>query len=84
VLRRSEQAEAEFFQLDLTRPLEGEGAEEDMLLLPSDIVYVPKSFIADVNVFVDQYIRQNIAPFTLYIEGWNAFNLTQSRVIVRR
>jgi protein involved in polysaccharide export with SLBB domain len=36
----------------------------DIQLAPYDIVYVPKSAIANVNQFVDQYIRQNIPiPF---------------------
>jgi polysaccharide export outer membrane protein len=37
-------------------------------LLPSDIVYVPRSNIAKVNRWVDQYLRKNIPiPLTL---GW--------------
>lgn len=36
----------------------------DILLAPYDIVYVPKSTIANINQFVDQYIRRNIPiPF---------------------
>ena len=44
----------------------------DMLLAPYDIVYVPKSAIANVNLFVDKYIRQNIPiPFGIsYGIGW--------------
>lgn len=37
---------------------------QDILLAPYDIVYVPKSAVANVNQFVDQYIRRNIPiPF---------------------
>lgn len=44
----------------------------DILLAPYDIVYVPKSAIANVNQFVDKYIRQNIPiPFGIsYGIGW--------------
>jgi polysaccharide export outer membrane protein len=37
---------------------------KDILLAPFDIVYVPKSAVANVNQFVDQYIRRNVPiPF---------------------
>ena len=38
----------------------------DLLLAPSDIVFVPRSKIANVNLWVDQYVRQNI-PFNLFL-----------------
>ncbi len=37
-----------------------DGTARDLSLLPNDIIYVPKSRIADVNLWVDQYIRKNI------------------------
>jgi len=42
--------------------IDGTNTAEDIALLPYDVIYVPKSPIANVNKFVDQYIRQNI-PF---------------------
>ncbi len=36
------------------------GGARDFWLLPDDIVYIPRSRIADVNLWVDQYIRKNI------------------------
>src|SRR5262245_18461999 len=38
---------------------------EDVPLAPYDIAFVPRSKIADVNVFVNQYIRNTI-PFPLF------------------
>ena len=38
----------------------------DVPLAPSDVVFVPRSKIANINVWVDQYIRQNI-PFNLWL-----------------
>jgi len=39
---------------------------EDIALLPSDIIFIPKSTIAEVNLFVDQYIRKVIPlPFNV-------------------
>jgi polysaccharide biosynthesis/export protein PslD len=50
------------------RPIEsGEHPEWDVPLRPFDMVFVPKSKIADVNLFVDQYIRKNLPPIPFAI-----------------
>jgi polysaccharide export outer membrane protein len=46
--------------VDMTKILDGTGMAQDIQLAPYDIVYVPKSAIAHVNIWVDQYIRKNI------------------------
>ena len=39
---------------------------EDIALLPSDIIFIPKTTIAEVNLFVEQYIRKVIPiPFNV-------------------
>jgi polysaccharide biosynthesis/export protein len=38
----------------------GEDVSADVALQPSDILDVPKSRVADVNLFVEQYIRNNL------------------------
>ena len=48
--------------VDIAAVVDGSNTQHDIALLPYDVVYVPKSPIANVNKFVDQYIRQNI-PF---------------------
>jgi polysaccharide export outer membrane protein len=48
--------------VDIAAVVDGTRTNQDIALMPFDIVYVPKSEIANVNKFVDQYIRQNI-PF---------------------
>ncbi len=48
--------------VDIAAVVDGSQTNQDIALMPFDIVYVPKSDIANVNNFVDQYIRQNI-PF---------------------
>ncbi|MDD5712425.1 MAG: polysaccharide export protein [Smithellaceae bacterium] len=40
--------------------MDGTDMGQDILMIPQDIVYVPKSSIANVNQWVDQYIRKNI------------------------
>ena len=44
--------------VDLAAVVSGEHIENDIYLMPSDIVYVPKTFIAKAGKFVDQYLRR--------------------------
>ena len=66
VMRRN--GEGPFFTsvVDLTQVIDGTDKKQDIALMPYDIVYVPKSAIANVNLFVQQYITQNI-PYPLMI-----------------
>lgn len=83
VLRRSGPSDVDVFRVDLEAPVDGDASATDVFLQPFDVIYVPRNFIGEVNVFVDHWIRQNIAPFTLYIEGWRAFNTDKLRTVVR-
>ncbi|MBW7850363.1 MAG: polysaccharide biosynthesis/export family protein [Rhodospirillales bacterium] len=52
--------------LNLEDFVKGLAPQQDVRLQPYDIVYVPRSAVGDLNVFIDQYIRQNIPiPFGL-------------------
>ena len=44
--------------VDLHEGLNAFGASKDLVLRPKDIVYVPKTQIAEANRFVDQYIEK--------------------------
>jgi protein involved in polysaccharide export with SLBB domain len=57
VLRRSADGVQQVIAVDLE---EDEGSNHDVFLFPYDLVVVPSSSVADVNKWVDQYIRQNI------------------------
>jgi protein involved in polysaccharide export with SLBB domain len=46
-------------RLDVKKLREGV-ASQDILLRPNDIVYVPKSTIANINTWIDMYIRKNV------------------------
>jgi protein involved in polysaccharide export with SLBB domain len=50
--------------LDLAKVLDGSDTRQNIALRPYDAVFVPSSAIADINQWVDQYIRRNI-PFSL-------------------
>jgi len=60
VVRRAAGGEQQVFDIDLEEVAEGSGSSRDMFLAPYDTVYVPPSRVADVNKWVDQYIRKNI------------------------
>jgi len=44
--------------VDVGAVMSGERTENDIYLMPSDIVYVPKTSIAKAGKFVDQYLRR--------------------------
>jgi protein involved in polysaccharide export with SLBB domain len=63
VIRRDPSAQEPIvIPVDISAVVDGTQTNQDIALMPYDVVYVPKSPIANVNKFVDQYIRQNI-PF---------------------
>jgi len=82
VLRRTGQDEVTARSVDLASVLNGSSRTGDVALQPYDIVFVPRTLIANLDIFVDQIIRPAIAPFTLYLEGWNAFNVSKTGVRV--
>ncbi|MFQ5667106.1 MAG: polysaccharide biosynthesis/export family protein [Candidatus Binatia bacterium] len=67
LIRRRSDGSAAGVPVDI-RPIEsGEHPEQDVPLHPLDMVYVPKSKIANVNVFVAQYVLKNIPPIPFAI-----------------
>ena len=60
VVRRAAGGEQQVFDIDLEKVAKGAENSHDMFLAPYDTVYVPPSRVADVNKWVDQYIRKNI------------------------
>jgi protein involved in polysaccharide export with SLBB domain len=47
-------------ELNLKKALSGKDLSVNVALQPSDIVHVPRSRIANMNLLVDQYIRRNL------------------------
>jgi protein involved in polysaccharide export with SLBB domain len=60
IIIRQVQGKAVPLKVDMEQVLKNEDPAQDVLLAPSDIVYVPRSAIAEVNKFVDLYIRRNL------------------------
>jgi hypothetical protein len=48
------------FSVNLEKAIDGTDFQQNVPLKAFDIVFVPRSPIADVNVWVDRYLRKNI------------------------
>jgi len=66
VLRQRGPASVAVIPIDLSSYLTGEDLRQNIELWPGDAVFVPRSAIADINLWVEQYIRNNL-PFDV---GW--------------
>jgi polysaccharide export outer membrane protein len=71
VIRRGTANAPVAFRVDLKSARNGRDLTQDVSLAPLDIVYVPRSRVANVNIWLDKYIRQNIPiPFGLQYKFW--------------
>jgi polysaccharide export outer membrane protein len=57
LIRRDESGKPVGHSVDLKKVMYGQDPQGDVLLQPFDIVYVPRSKIANANLWVEQYIR---------------------------
>ncbi len=60
VIRRGGNGKPEVLVLNVAYGRDGTDSSQDLSLQPYDVVYVPRSRIANVNKWVDQYLRRNI------------------------
>lgn len=63
LIRKGDNNEKITMTLDLDKAVSGSDPKQDVLLKPYDIVYVPRTSITNVDLWVDQYIRK-ILPFS--------------------
>jgi polysaccharide export outer membrane protein len=61
VIRKDADGKAMSTNIDMRKIIDGTDLSQDIYLMPYDIVYVPKSTIANINKFVDEYINR-VAP----------------------
>ena len=60
ILRRGQFEQGEWIQTNLSTPLAGKNLQNDLALRSGDVVVVPRSGIAQVNLWVKQYIRDTL------------------------
>jgi len=76
IIRRAPDGGAMLREVNLRRTLDGREGGDNIPLQRFDIVYVPRSSIAEANLFVQQYVR-DLVPFNLgfsYATGNASFN----------
>jgi protein involved in polysaccharide export with SLBB domain len=61
VMRRDEENKPFLIALDIKKAMKGIDLNQDIYVQPYDMVLVPKSNIADVDLWVNQYINSNIS-----------------------
>jgi protein involved in polysaccharide export with SLBB domain len=60
LLRRDGAGVEQAYRIDVKSALNGTDLTQNIALLPRDIIVAPKSGIANVNMYVKQYLRDNI------------------------
>lgn len=60
IIRRGSDNKPVTLTMNMEKIITGTETAQDLNLLPNDIVYVPRSTIANVNIWVDQYLRKMI------------------------
>jgi len=65
IIRRGPDNQPFPVRIDLAKVYDAKNPGNDLQLQPYDIVYVPKTWIAEANKFMDQYIRK-----LLLFNGW--------------
>lgn len=68
LLRRQDDGKFINYKIDTNKILTNE--KPDIYVRRSDMIYIPRSRIANVNLFVDQYINQIIPRSVLFNFGW--------------
>jgi protein involved in polysaccharide export with SLBB domain len=73
LIRRGADGKAIGTEIDLSQVSEGRDPARDVALQAQDILFVPRSRIANVNLFVEQYIRNNLPVTPTFGMGLGTF-----------
>lgn len=65
ILMRRASERYEGYRLFLKQALSGDDFTQDVALQPNDVVFVPRSRIANVNLIVEQYVSKNLPTIPL-------------------
>lgn len=70
IIRRTVDNQLTTMKVNLGKAIDNTDISQDIVLMPNDIVHVPRSGVANLNLWVDQYLRRNIPiPFTYSLGG---------------
>jgi polysaccharide export outer membrane protein len=74
LIRRLKDDEAVAVRLDLRGAMRGTDLAKDIPVRMYDIVVVPQSFVAKMEMFMKRFFGSVKEPVDLYLQGWQAFN----------
>ncbi|MEK7729734.1 MAG: polysaccharide biosynthesis/export family protein [candidate division KSB1 bacterium] len=74
LLRPGSNGNLQALRLDLKRGAIQNGLVQDQTLLPQDLVFVPRTAIANVNDFLTQIYDGLLPPFDIYLRALREFN----------
>lgn len=74
LLRPESNGKLQAMRLDLNRGAIQAGLAQDQILLPQDLVFVPKTVIANVNEFLTQIYDGLFPPFDIYLRTIREYN----------
>jgi protein involved in polysaccharide export with SLBB domain len=77
LLRRRSENSARAYKLDLSGVVEGKSLAADVILQPDDVVYVPRSFVSSLELFVRQTFEGLIPIPDLFIKSYDAIHVDE-------
>jgi polysaccharide export outer membrane protein len=79
LLRRKPEGGLLVYKIDLEKVLKNEAP--DVFLQRQDVIFVPKTQIANIGMFVDQYINAIIPRSVIFSYGWTTFRNQSVQVV---
>ncbi len=83
LLRRKSENTASAYNLDLRGVLEGKSLAADIVLQPDDVVYVPSTFISDLEHFIHLAVEGLLPVPDLFIRTYDAIHVDERSAIRR-
>jgi protein involved in polysaccharide export with SLBB domain len=74
IVRMSDGGEPYAIKADITRVTKSESYRSNVPLLPEDIVYVPDTVIAKIDTFVEQFFKDILPVFDVYLAGYDVLH----------
>ena len=77
LLRRKSANTAQAYRLDLRDVLKGKSLAADVVLQPDDVVYVPRTFVANMEQFVHQVFDGLVPIPSLFVKSYDAIHVDE-------
>jgi polysaccharide export outer membrane protein len=77
LLRRKSANTAQAYRLDLRDVLKGKSLAADVVLQPDDVVYVPRTFVANMQQFVNQVFDGLVPIPSFFVKTYDAIHVDE-------